>query len=149
MHTHTHTHTHRAQTRACMCKQIHMLRNSLLASKFWFCRAKIKQRTCYLEWSDHWHHLFPSAIAPQSEDCPWHRPHGIWKHPFSFLGAQGNPVLLILGQAKTVPQGTVQGGRRRGRHRKWWEDNIREWTGLEWNILLQKAENCKKWRKLV
>ena len=26
---------------------------------------------------------------------------------------------------------TVKGGRRQGRQRKWWEDNIREWTGLE------------------
>ena len=45
--------------------------------------------------------------------------------------------------------GTVQGGRRRGRQRKRWEDNIKEWTGLELNILLRKAENCKEWRKLV
>ena len=26
---------------------------------------------------------------------------------------------------------------------------IKEWTGLEWNIILQKAENHKEWRKLV
>ena len=50
--------------------------------------------------------------------------------------------------AKTILQGTVQGGRRRGRQRKRWEDNIKEWTGLEWNILL-KAENREEWRKLV
>ena len=30
-----------------------------------------------------------------------------------------------------------------------WEDNIKEWTGLEWNILLRKAENREVWRKLV
>ena len=41
------------------------------------------------------------------------------------------------------------GGRRRGRQRKRWEDNIKEWTGLEWNILLRKAENREEWRKLV
>ena len=35
------------------------------------------------------------------------------------------------------------------RQRKRWEDNIKEWTGLEWNILLQKAENREEWRKLV
>ena len=46
-------------------------------------------------------------------------------------------------------QGTVQGGRRRGRQRKRWEDNIKEWTGLEWNILRRKAENRKEWRKLL
>ena len=53
------------------------------------------------------------------------------------------------GLAKTILQGTVQGGRRRGRQRKRWEDNIKEWTGLEWNILLRKAENREEWRKLV
>ena len=52
------------------------------------------------------------------------------------------------GLAKTILQGTVQ-GRRRGRQRKWWEDNIKEWTGLEWNIILWKAENREEWRKLV
>ena len=35
------------------------------------------------------------------------------------------------GLAKTILQGTVKGGRRQGRHKKRWEDNIREWTGLE------------------
>ena len=53
------------------------------------------------------------------------------------------------GLAKTVLQGTVQGGRRRSRQRKRWEDNIKKWTGLGWNILLRKAENREKWRKLV
>ena len=51
--------------------------------------------------------------------------------------------------AKTTLHGTVQGGRRRGRQRNRWEDNIKEWTGLEWNIILRKAENSKEWRKLV
>ena len=53
------------------------------------------------------------------------------------------------GLAKTILQGTVQGGRPGGRQRKRWEDNIKEWTGLEWNIILRKAENLKGWRKLV
>ena len=58
-------------------------------------------------------------------------------------------VTRSSGQAKTILQGTFQGGRRRGRQRKRWEDNIKEWTDLEWNILLRKAKNRKKWRKLV
>ena len=33
--------------------------------------------------------------------------------------------------AKTILQGTLQGGRRRGRQRKQWED-IKEWTHLQW-----------------
>ncbi|GFR88059.1 eukaryotic translation initiation factor 3 subunit F [Elysia marginata] len=45
------------------------------------------------------------------------------------------------GLAKTIMQGTVNGGRRRGRQRKCWEDNIREWTGLELRNTLRIAEN--------
>ena len=37
------------------------------------------------------------------------------------------------GLAKTTLQGTVNGGRRQGRQRKRWKDNIREWTGLEFD----------------
>ena len=33
--------------------------------------------------------------------------------------------------AKTILQGTVKGGKRQGRQKKRWKDNIREWTGLE------------------
>ena len=44
-------------------------------------------------------------------------------------------VTRSSGLAMTILQGTVQGGRRRGRQRKRWEDNIKEWAGLEWNIL--------------
>ena len=40
-------------------------------------------------------------------------------------------VTRTSGLAKTVLQGTVRGGRMRGRQRKRWEDNIRDWTGLE------------------
>ena len=58
-------------------------------------------------------------------------------------------VTRSSGLAKTILQGTVQGGRRRGRQRKRWEDNIKEWTGLEWNSILRKAENREEQRKLV
>ena len=58
-------------------------------------------------------------------------------------------VTRSSGLAKMILQGTVQGGKRRGRQRKRWEDNVKEWTGLEWNIILRKAENREEWRKLV
>ena len=35
------------------------------------------------------------------------------------------------GLAKTILQGTVKGGRRQGRQGKRFEDNTREWTGVE------------------
>ena len=53
------------------------------------------------------------------------------------------------GLAKTILQGTVKGGRRQGRQRKMWEDNIREWTGLEFAKSKKAVENRGKWRKLV
>ena len=40
-------------------------------------------------------------------------------------------VSCSSGLAKTILQGTVKGGRSQGGQRKRWEDNIREWTGLE------------------
>ena len=43
------------------------------------------------------------------------------------------------GLAKTILQGTVKGGRRQGRQKKW-EDNIREWTGLEF------TKSQRQWR---
>ena len=45
--------------------------------------------------------------------------------------------------------GTVKGGRRRGRQRKRWEDNIREWTSLEFDKSQIAVENREKWRQLV
>ena len=58
-------------------------------------------------------------------------------------------VSCSSGLAKTILQGTVKGGRRQGRQRKRWEDNIREWTGLEFEKSQRATENMKKWRKLV
>ena len=51
---------------------------------------------------------------------------------------------------KTILQsGTVKGGRSQGRQRKRWEDNIREWTGLDFGKSQRAVENRGKWRKLV
>ena len=51
--------------------------------------------------------------------------------------------------AKTILLGTVKGVRRQGRQRKRWEDNIREWTGLEFAKSQRAVENKGKWRKLA
>ena len=53
------------------------------------------------------------------------------------------------GVAKTMLQGTVKGGRRQGRQRKRWEDNIRERTGSEFAKSRRAVENGERWRKLV
>ena len=51
------------------------------------------------------------------------------------------------GLAKTIFQGTVKVGRRQGRQRKRWEDNIREWTGLEFAKSQRAVENRIKKKK--
>ena len=53
------------------------------------------------------------------------------------------------GLVKTILQGNMKGGRRQGRQRKRWEDNMREWTGLEFGKSQRTVENKEKWRKLV
>ena len=53
------------------------------------------------------------------------------------------------GPAKTILRGTVKGGRRQGRQRKRREDNIREWTDLEFGRSQRAVENREEWRKLV
>jgi hypothetical protein len=58
-------------------------------------------------------------------------------------------VSRASGIAKTTLQGTVQGGRKRGRQKRRWEDNMPEWTGLSVNDSLRKTENPEEWRKLV
>ena len=51
------------------------------------------------------------------------------------------------GVAKTILQDKVKGGRRQGRHKKRWEDNIREWTGLVFVKSQRAVENREKWRR--
>ena len=58
-------------------------------------------------------------------------------------------VSCSSGVAKTILQGTVKGGKRQGRQKKRWEDNIREWTGLEFAKSQRAVENRERWSKLV
>jgi sorting nexin-29 len=53
------------------------------------------------------------------------------------------------GLTKTVLQGTVRGGRKRGRQKKRWENNITEWTGMKLNETFKIAKDRDGWRKLV
>ena len=45
--------------------------------------------------------------------------------------------------------GTVNGGRRKGRQNKRWEDNITERICLKFRDTLPKVENWEGWRKVV
>ena len=53
------------------------------------------------------------------------------------------------GMAKTILQGAVKGARRRGRQKKRWEDNIKEWIGMEFGDSLRAAEDREGWKGIV
>ena len=53
------------------------------------------------------------------------------------------------GMAKTILQRTVKGARRRGRQKKGWEDNIKEWTGMGFGDSLSAAEDREGWKSIV
>ena len=53
------------------------------------------------------------------------------------------------GMAKTILQGTVKGAKRRGRQKKRWEDNIKEWTGMGFGDSLRAAEDSERWKGIV
>ena len=54
------------------------------------------------------------------------------------------------GLAKTILQGgTVKGERKRGRQRKRWEENMKEWTGMDFASSTTAAENSTRWRGVV
>ena len=40
-------------------------------------------------------------------------------------------------------------GRRQGRQKKRWENNIKEWTGLEFAKSQRAVKNREKWRILI
>ena len=53
------------------------------------------------------------------------------------------------GLAKTILQDTVQGKRRKGRHKKRWEDNIKEWTGMDFASSTRAAEDRTRWKGIA
>ena len=53
------------------------------------------------------------------------------------------------GLAKTILQCTVKGKRRRGRQKKRWEDNIKEWTGMDYASSTRAAENRSRSKGIV
>ena len=53
------------------------------------------------------------------------------------------------GMAETILQGTVKRARRRGRQKKKWEDNIKEWTGMGFGDSLRAAEDREEWKGAV
>ena len=53
----------------------------------------------------------------------------------------------FIGSGQNILQATVKGRRKQLRQRKRWEDNIREWTGLEFDKSQRAVENRKNGEK--
>ena len=50
--------------------------------------------------------------------------------------------------SKTILQGTMEGGRHHGCHRKCWMDNVKGWTSLLMPELLTRASCRKDWKRI-
>ncbi|GFO49228.1 hypothetical protein PoB_007573300 [Plakobranchus ocellatus] len=81
----------------------------------------------------------------------------VWAH-YSLIWMASSAIPRDLASASVLShlvrvrmQGTVNGGRRRrrGRQKKRWDDNIREWTGLELRNIVRKAEDRVEWKAVV
>ena len=57
-------------------------------------------------------------------------------------------VFRSSGLAKTIVQGSVKGEKRHGKQNKRWENNIGEWTGLQFPKSQRAVENRGKWNWL-
>ena len=62
----------------------------------------------------------------------------------NWSGMDMSPVHQVW--PKTILQGTVKRGRRQGRQKKMWEDNIRVWTEMDIDM---SQKSMEKWTKLV
>lgn len=54
-------------------------------------------------------------------------------------------IFRFSGHTRTMLQGIVKGRRKRGWQKKRWEDNIKEWTGLDFAKFLRAVKNRKGW----
>ena len=122
----------------------------LYACESWTLTAELQRRIqamemrCYrkilhISYKDHVtneevHAMIQQAIGPLEDLLTI-----VKRHKLQWYGH----VSRSSGLARTTLQGTVKGGRRQGRQRKRWEDNIREWTGLEFAKSQRAVKNGK------
>ena len=67
------------------------------------------------------------------------------KHKIQWYGH----ISRSSGLSKTIWQGIVPGGRRRGRQRRRWKDNKSDWTAQKLSEMLRMTENIEEWKELV
>ena len=86
-----------------------------------------------------------SQQNPECNWSAWWSPNHGKKRKLRWYGH----ISRSSGMAKTILQGTVKGARRRGRQKKRWEDNIKEWTGMGFGDSLRAAEDREGWKGIV
>ena len=125
----------------------------LYACETWALTAELQRRVqtmemrCYrnilcISYKDHVtneevHNIIQQAIGPYEDLLTT-----VKKRKLKWYG-------YVSGLTKIILQGTVRGARRRGRQRKRREDNIREWTGLDFSDTQRAADERQRWRQLV
>ena len=96
-----------------------------------------------------------SYLEHKTNEYVWDRINSIAGHQETIITTIKRRKMAWFGHVlrhdtltKIILQGTVEGGRRRGRQRKSWLDNIKEWTGMKLHELLAAAQNRHVWRSL-
>ena len=88
----------------------------------------------------------------------------VWEKLTEILGGRPESIIDIIkkrklkyfghqirkqAMAKVLIEGIVEGTRGRGRPRRQWEDDLREWTGCSLATLSRKANDRLQWRRCV
>ena len=105
--------------------------------------TKCMRKLLRISWTEH-----------KTNDYVWNRVESVAGRQERLLSTVKRRKLLWFGHvtrhdslAKTIMQGTIHGGRRRGRQKKSWMENIKEWTGLLMHQLLPAAADRVQWRR--
>ena len=59
------------------------------------------------------------------------------------------PHLKILGHGEDNSAGDSERRKKERKHKKRWEDNIKEWTGMGFGDSLRAAEDREGWKGIV
>ena len=85
----------------------------------------------------------------------------VWNKVTEILGERSEPVMDVImrrklkhfghqvrrnGMARALIEGNVEGERGRGRPRRQWKDDLKQWTGRGLGELRKLAENREEWR---
>ena len=126
--------------------------------------SSLETRSLYEMFTSLWQHFISKACvlfsnsAVKGHDSQAYKKYenGKGVHQFYlrskryFISPHGfTHVSRSSGLAKTILQGTVKGKRKRGRQKKRWEDNIKEWTGMDFASSTRAAENRSRWKGIV